>query len=116
MAHLTIDEQMDSSGALSNFIAAFDLRDKNGVTIFPATISYTIAGKETFFYSKSMITMEGYNNYGELTVICDEINPSRFPEKFSANWQRIIFLENIGLKIEDVHPKIGTYKVLIYPK
>ncbi|MBB6611784.1 hypothetical protein H7F15_12100 [Pontibacter sp. Tf4] len=70
---------------------------------------------------KVMITFDGYNNPGKVTLLDEgnEINSSYFPEDFDAKWQDFQFMDDNSLQVNGYHKHntaIGSYTVTINPE
>jgi hypothetical protein len=65
-----------------------------------------------------MISFDGYNSTGKVTLLNSDIDPNLYPTVFEANWQKIEHVEKEHLRITDIHkknPNIGQYSVKIIP-
>lgn len=113
-------EQKDiNSQQLREFFQHHDLMNRYSIIQFHSIVSITTAkNKITNQPMKVMITLDGYDSYGRLTLLESDINPHLFPTDFEAKWQKMEHVDNEYLEISGVHSKnqdIGKYSVKIIP-
>ncbi len=108
-----------SGEALSDFVHYHDLQDRNSNCFFKALVTITTSqNKITNEEMKVMITLDGYNSTGEVSLLDHNLDPYLYPTVFKAKYSPIEHINKEYLKIMDTHkqnPKIGKYTVKIIP-
>jgi hypothetical protein len=114
-----MEQKYINSQQLSEFVQQHRLMNKHSIIQFNSIVSITTSkNKITNQRMKIMITLDGFDNYGQLTLLESEIDPYLFPTVFEAKWQNIKHIENEYLEITGIHSQnedIGEYKVKIIP-
>ncbi len=114
-----MDQKIISSQQLKDFVLYHKLINSDRIIQFNAIVTMiTSKNKITNKNIKVMVTFEGYNNYGQLSLFDSEIDPYLFPTVFEAKYQIMQHIDNEYLEINDVHtknPDIGKYKIKIIP-
>jgi hypothetical protein len=114
-----MDIRIKNSQQLSEFINDHDLRDSHSIIQFNSIVTITTAkNKITNRRVKMMITLDGFDSYGQLSIFDEDIDPHLYPTVFDAKWQQMKHVDKEYLEITDIHrknPDIGKYNVKIIP-
>jgi hypothetical protein len=109
----------DNTTALSDFVKVHQLMNRFSIIQFSAIVTISTANnKITNEPLKVMITFDGYNNCGTLTLLESHIDPNLYPTVFDAKWQKFEHISNEFLLITGNHtqnPTIGNYVVKVLP-
>ena len=113
-------DKVKNTGELKSFVEEMKLRDSHSNILFSAEIKIKTNRKSLFVTKKVLITFDGYNNYGKVSIIDkdSEIDSNDFPEIFDAQFQDFSFINESYLEITGNHtrnPNIGNYTVKITP-
>jgi hypothetical protein len=104
---------------IKSFVEGHDLMDNRSNIQFIANVTIKTALNEIEDEKMTvMITYEGFDNYGIVTLLNSDLNPNLFPTVFNGKWQKMEHIEGVFLQISDFHkmnPKIGQYNVKIVP-
>lgn len=108
-----------NSQELSQFVTKNNLRNKHSIIHFNSIVNIkTAKNKIDFKEMEVMISFDGFDNYGKVTLMDDELDPYLYPTEFNAKWQKMEIDVSI-LKISGFHKDnvdIGNYEVKIIPK
>lgn len=111
-----MDQKIISHQQLKEFVEQHKLMNSNSIVQFHAIVNIsTPKDKITNKSMRAMITFNGYDSYGELTLLDGDLDPNAFPTLFKAKYQIIKHIDKEYLEINDIHPKIGKYNVKIIP-
>lgn len=111
---------VNNTHELKAFVEGQALMDDRSNVAFHARVEIETAEQHLRVRMKVMITFDGYNNPGRVTLIDEEklIDSARFPEDFDARWQEFKYVDDSFLKISGHHrsnASIGSYTVTIQP-
>jgi len=114
---MTKDGKLASFLQIKKFVDDNHLRNSKGNVLFNAEVVFNTASKSDVVYvSEISIGFTGYNVYGDLKILENNIDSRVFPTDFSANFQDYKIDGNGNLLITGFHeknPKIGKYDVTI---
>jgi len=104
---------------LRDFVFKHKLMDKHSNIQFRALVSIKTDNNELLNEEMNvMITLDGFDSYGKVFLLGDNLDFTKFPIVFEAKWQKMEHVNNIFLKISDIHKKnlkIGKYCIKIVP-
>ncbi len=114
-----MEQKYINNQQLREFVQQHKLMNRHSIIQFYSIVSITTAkNKITNQSMKIMITLDGYDSYGQLTLLDSDLDPYLFPTVFEAKWQNMKHVDNEYLEISDVHTQnqdIGKYSVKIIP-
>lgn len=104
---------------LKLFVEGNKLSDDNSTIYFKANVSIiTITSTIQNCKMRVSITFDGFDNYGTVMLIENQLDPFSFPTLFKAQWQNFEILNGNVLHISGSYKqniKIGKYEVKITP-
>jgi hypothetical protein len=104
---------------LSEFVETHNLTNRVSLIHFNAIVNITTAqNKITNQKIEVMISFDGYDNFGKVTLLKNDFDPYLYPIQYEAKWQKMEHIDGEYLKITDNHrhnPAIGKYSVKIIP-
>ena len=111
--------EYENTRALQHFVHHHNLMNSVSAVNFIGIVTiktdkHKIINKQV----KIIITFDGYDNYGTLTLHDNEINPYLFPTVLEAKWQTFKHVDNEYLNIDGFHKfnaDIGKYNIKIIP-
>lgn len=114
-----MNEKIINSTELKSFVETHDLMNRYSIVQFHSIVSLTtekskISNKEVVI----MVSFDGYDSYGKVTILDGDIDPNLFPTEFEAKWQKMIHVNQESLMISGFHKSnsaIGKYNVSIIP-
>lgn len=113
----TNSERQESFNQISNFVNQNRLRDDKSNILFKAEVTFSTAlTNSKVFESIIRIEFNGYDGFGKLEILANDIDSKIYPTSFSALFQTYSIDENGNLCITGYHnqnPRIGSYMVLI---
>ncbi|MBL6445023.1 hypothetical protein JMN32_01800 [Fulvivirga sp. 29W222] len=114
-----MEQKYINNQQLREFVQQHELMNSHSIIQFNSIVSITTAkNKLTNEQMRIMVTYDGYDSYGQLTLLESDIDPYLFPTVFEAKWQNIKHVDNEYLEINGVHTQnqdIGKYIVKIIP-
>lgn len=114
-----MEQEYINSQQLQEFVQQHNLMNRHSIIQFNSIVSITTAkNKITNQSMKIMVTLDGYDNYGQLTLLESDLDPYLFPTVFEAKWQYMKNIDDEYLEISGFHSQnqdIGKYWVKIIP-
>lgn len=113
------EEMLMNYQQLKEFVQKHKLKNSHSIIQFNSIVTIkTEKHKITNQNMRIMVTFEGYENYGRLTLLKSDLDPYLFPTEFEAKWQQMRHVDNEYLEISGVHTQnhdIGKYQIKIIP-
>ncbi len=103
---------------LQDFVHAKKLMNEYSVINFTAFVVINTAQNRWMQNTRVMITLDGFDNYGTVSILDDDIKADLFPTVLQAKFQTFEFVNNEYLNITGFHKinaAIGRYSVMITP-
>ncbi|MDM1551807.1 hypothetical protein [Empedobacter falsenii] len=114
-----MEQKNINSQQLREFVHQHKLMNRHSIIQFNAIVNISTAkNKLTNQNIRIMVTLDGFDSYGQVTLLENDLDPYLFPTVFEAKWQKMKHIDNKYLEISDVHTKnqdIGKYNVKIIP-
>jgi hypothetical protein len=114
-----MEQKYTSHSELKNFVQSHKLRNSHSLINFISIVTIeTAENKITNREMEILITFDGYDNYGSISLLENELDPYAYPTKFFAKHQEMKYVNGEFLLIKGNHtknPAIGNYEVKIIP-
>jgi len=114
-----MEQKYINNQQLREFVQQHKLMNSHSIIQFNSIISITTAkNKITNKHMRIMVTLDGYDSYGQLTLLESDLDPYLIPTVFEAKWRNMKHVDNEYLEISGVHTQnqdIGKYNAKIIP-
>ncbi len=107
-------EDIDSQGALKDFVSTFRLQNRYGVIDFYAEVRITHSKNTHNFKDCHVRVHFDYPHMGTLYFTDSYIDTTSVPTEYIVDFNKFDFKESRFLEITGVHPKHGRYYTQIH--